>query len=233
MGWFRTTRTWLEWAEHAKLIFDVVVAILSWKLVKKLLAYVPHISSDWASIVGLLFAAGVLFLLVKLQQRGQQRQESGVQSVATTALTTGASAVDIRKALSESYNSVLQAEFETSFHTAISAYPQSEREPTLIKVIATGLISYMYYKTWWSIYKSQLLALQALNGGIMRREQVKAYYDAAVMQYPVQYRNYSFEEWISYMKGQVLILDQPGDTIGITVRGKDFLKLRGALRISS
>jgi hypothetical protein len=63
-----------------------------------------------------------------------------------------------------------------------------------------------------------------MNSKVLRREKVKTYYDNAARQYPERYANYSFEQWLSYMKGQILILEHPGDTVEITVRGRDFLK---------
>jgi len=186
-----------------------------------------HIPFDW-KFSGALFAFSAMALAIAMllaSKRGgsAQQQVSGVQTVAVLA-GGGPASVNIQAALASAYNSVLQAEFEAAFRAGLNAYPQNEREPTLIKLMATGTISYMYDRTWWTIYKSQLLALQELNSKILRREQVEAYYDAAADRYPEQYAHYSFEQWLSYMKGQVLILDQPGDAIGITVRGKDFLK---------
>jgi hypothetical protein len=50
------------------------------------------------------------------------------------------------------------------------------------------------------------------------------YYDPAAKQFSASYANYTFDQWLGYLSKRVLILDLPGDTIGITQRGKDFLK---------
>lgn len=63
----------LEWMQLAKFVADCLAAAASWKSVKKLLSYSPHISSDWASIIALLVAAGVLFGLIQWQERRPSR----------------------------------------------------------------------------------------------------------------------------------------------------------------
>jgi hypothetical protein len=68
------------------------------------------------------------------------------------------------------------------------------------------------------------LALTELNQKILRREQLQPYYDKAAQASPAVYANYPFDEWLNYMKSQLLILEHPGQTFEITVRGKDFLK---------
>lgn len=85
-------------------------------------------------------------------------------------------------------------------------------------------MSVAYDRTWLIIFRSQVLALQDLNTKILRKEQVKEYYDAAVPGSPEIYPKYTFAQWFQFLKEQSLILEHAGDTIEITVRGKDFLK---------
>lgn len=94
----------------------------------------------------------------------------------------------------------------------------------MVRFIATGVISFIHERTWLTIYRSQILALMELNRRILRREEVKSYYDSAIREYPEQYAGYSFDQWFSYLKAGPLILEHPGDTVEITVGGKDFLK---------
>jgi hypothetical protein len=102
--------------------------------------------------------------------------------------------------------------------------PQKGREALFVRFIASGLIAYMHDQTWWMIFGSQLSAMDALNSGVLRREEIEEFYNAAVRKFPGRYENYSFEQWLGFLRNRVLVLDLPGNTIGITVRGKDFLK---------
>lgn len=90
--------------------------------------------------------------------------------------------------------------------------------------LAVIIINSLYDNAWLTIYRSQVLMLTELNRGLLRREQVKTYYDDAARSNPQLYANYSFDQWLGYLRGQVLLLEHPGQTFEITVRGKDFLK---------
>lgn len=72
--------------------------------------------------------------------------------------------------------------------------------------------------------RSQTLALQEMNNQPLRIEDVGAFMTERRLTILRAYANYSFEEWLEYMKKEVLALDQRGNSIGITVRGGDFLK---------
>lgn len=227
----RGLKFYLDWAQHGYWIGN---ALLSLGLGRGLMTTVGkyiHIAADWRGVVWLIFS-GLLFWLFafirawwqKRKYNPIQQESSELQSVARAAIGGNTAALNIEKALAESYNSALQSEVETNFRNAIFTYPETERQPVAIKLLAAGLISYMYDKTWWSIYKSQILLLQDLNTKTLRIEKVKEYYDRAVEQYPAAYARYSFNQWVAYMKEQALILDQPAESVGITVRGRDFLK---------
>ena len=53
---------------------------------------------------------------------------------------------------------------------------------------------------------------------------LKKYYDKAVTDFPKTYSNYSFEEWLEYMKGRMLIAIYPTQLVELSFNGKDFLK---------
>lgn len=90
--------------------------------------------------------------------------------------------------------------------------------------LAVIIINSLYDNAWLTIYRSQVLMLTELNRSLLRSEQVKTYYDDAARSNPELYANYSFDQWLGYLRGQVLLLEHPGQTFEITVRGKDFLK---------
>ncbi len=94
----------------------------------------------------------------------------------------------------------------------------------MLQIYAGGLISYIYDTIWWTIFRSQILALEALNKRVLRIEEIEEFYKAAARQYPKEYANRSFDLWMKYLMEYSLILEQPANSIGITIRGKDFLK---------
>jgi hypothetical protein len=88
------------------------------------------------------------------------------------------------------------------------------------------VVASLHEYTWLTSFKSQLVMLLDMNGkgGYMTLAAAKGYYDKAAVEYPEIYSNYSFDQWIAYVKGQQLVLRHPSDMLEITVKGKDFLK---------
>lgn len=176
--------------------------------------------------IGLIVLAAVLNLLASRRPKfPQQGQSSPVQLVASAAARpTPPSPIDVDAFFLHSYSGQLQAETEKNVRAMVEGRPPDERVEFAIKFIATGIVSVVYDKIWMTVFRSQLLALLELNKRILRREEVKQYYDAASQEFPAEYATYKFDQWLTYMRGQLLILEHPGDTVEITVRGKDFLK---------
>jgi hypothetical protein len=176
--------------------------------------------------VGLIVTAAVLNLIAR-RNPSTQGTTTPTQMVASAAIRPAVpSPIDARAFFHDSYTGQVQKEVEQNIRAMIEGQPQGEREEFCVRFIATGLINVIYDKIWTLIFRSQLLALEELNqkNTILRREEIKPFYDAAVLTNSIFYANYSFEEWYAFMKGQGLVLDRPGDTVEITVRGKDFLK---------
>lgn len=101
-----------------------------------------------------------------------------------------------------------------------------EREKMLIKLLATSQISVAFERTYFHIFGSQIAALQFLNSvpaGFESPDTLQPFYDQAKAKHSDFYGSYSFENWLSFLQTQLLILRQK-DKIGITVRGKEFLK---------
>jgi hypothetical protein len=93
------------------------------------------------------------------------------------------------------------------------------------KFIGVGLVAYFHDITWAYIWKSQMLMLEELNrhGGIMPLAEAKKFYDQAVIDYPSNYKTYSFDQWLNFMLAQTLMIRHPSDMLEITVRGRDYL----------
>ncbi len=100
----------------------------------------------------------------------------------------------------------------------------TDREAFYVKFIATGIIGYIYDIAWAYIYRSQVLLLLELNRRIMPLAEVKTFYEKAASDNNSAYADYSFSQWLEFMKFYILIIQHESEMVEITLRGKDFLK---------
>lgn len=98
-----------------------------------------------------------------------------------------------------------------------------EREDFLLKFIGIGAFVAIYDLAWAYTLKSQILLLEELNRRALSLDEAKEFYNNAAQQSPTEYSTYSFDQWLAWLRTQVFILQQ-GTMVGITERGKDFLK---------
>jgi hypothetical protein len=123
------------------------------------------------------------------------------------------------------YYSPVTAEVENNIKIIAQQNQPGDREGFLARFIGVGYVAITYQMTWLSIFKSQLLMLTELNRRIMTpAAEAKKYYDKAAADYPSLYAQYTFEQWIDYMKGELLLIRHPSDMLEITHRGRDLLK---------
>lgn len=225
--WLKNTIATLKWMELAKFIFDIVVAISSWKFMRKVLSYVPQISSDWASVLAWFTAAGVLLLLIKWQEKKTQSSQS-LQNASTSLVIAPAPTgkFDAKDFFRLAYYSPLQADAEVNFKAAAIENQPNDTAGFYLKILGVGVVAYAYDMIWWIIFRSQLLALLELNrkNGLLPLAEMKKFYDAAASAYPEEYKEASFDAWLNYLQSNLLLLRHPSDMIEITVKGKDFLK---------
>ena len=105
-----------------------------------------------------------------------------------------------------------------------------QRNPTnhddfYLEVISTGLLAALYDSIWYPMFRSQLLALYAVNkAGVLPTAKARVFYEDAARQYPVDYADDKFERWLKFLVGNGLVIVHPSEMIEISVRGKDFLK---------
>ena len=229
MGWSARIKTALEWARLIWFVGDVVGTIASWKLTKRLVLQLFHLSEDWASTIAWVIAAFVFFFLIWLQERKKKtaEQTQAMQSATNSLVTPTPSAnLDATEFFRTSYYSPRQPEMETNVRAAATQNKPNDKESFYAKLVATGLVAYIYDRIWYTIYRSQLLALLEINrnSGLLPLAKVKAFYDEAAIKFPNDYSKVTFDEWLSYMKNNTLIIKHPSDMIEITVQGKDFLK---------
>jgi len=99
------------------------------------------------------------------------------------------------------------------------------REVDFLKAKATDFYLYWRFEqTYSAIFKSQIDALKrmASQGGKAALIEIKFYYDNAQTAYPAVYESYSFDEWLSYLESQFLII-RDGDQISLSREGHGLL----------
>lgn len=221
-------KEFFDWVAYGKLIVDIAIAFFGVSTVRAALVTFTKIPEVWLIPVEWLSGALFLWLLLRYgfawRSWGEEQRGNRGQSLAATALASTNVELDAKKILAAAYNSTLEEEIERNIDHMIADIPKNERDTIIVKYIASQTLFYVYDGVWWTIFKSQLKALEELNRRVRRIEDVRTLYADAVEQYPDFYSSYSFEQWLGYLKNNTLILDCPGDAIGITQRGTDFLK---------
>jgi hypothetical protein len=121
--------------------------------------------------------------------------------------------------------SPITAEIEKNVRIIAQQYSPNDKEAFYARLIGVGAVAYQHDVTWFTIYGSQLLAMEETNSrGIVPVADLKKHYDKAVTNYPKTYENYSFEQWLAYMKSRMLIATYPSQMVELSFNGKDFLK---------
>ena len=107
-----------------------------------------------------------------------------------------------------------------------------EAVPVLTKYFAVVYIEYLFLNIYRIIFGSQISLLDYLNTQDgQTRESSKIFYELAVSQYSDFYKSYSFDQWLGYLLGQVLLREDNG-ILMITVRGQEFLLYLTRSRLS-
>ncbi|MCH4895856.1 hypothetical protein E0494_03995 [Marinilabiliaceae bacterium JC040] len=82
-----------------------------------------------------------------------------------------------------------------------------------------------FNKIYDSIFGSQLRLLQSLNGGLSENKtSIRFFYENAKERNPKFYENYSYDQYLEYLKSFDLIIFKSDVKIEITTLGIDFLK---------
>lgn len=221
---WRKVKTFLEWARLAKFVFDLAVAGFSLNLVKKLLSYVPHLSADWARIISYVVGAIVLYALLWWQERRKAPTQEPAEQKSASNTLLNSSTFDATAFFQQSYVSTMDAEIKNNTRTAAELNNPGDRETFYLKLIAIGLPAFTYDVIWAYIFRSQVLALLELNRRILTVDQLKAFYDKAAAESPERYANYTFDQWVEFLKSNLLLILHPSGMVEVTVRAKDFLK---------
>lgn len=234
---FEKTKAVLEWLEHGRFVVEVLVGLGGGTATRALLLTRTRIPSVWVTPIWLFIAAilttlavfwgNKLFPLRTVQVTTQDPNPVAVIPAASS-LIPGASGptFNAKEFFRTAYYSTLTAEAEKNLGAIATQNEPANPQAFLLRFIGVGLVAYLHDFTWWTIFRSQLLMLLAMNGrnGYMPLTEGKDFYDKAAVQYPQIYSTYSFAQWIAYMKQQQLILQHQSNMLEITVTGKDFLK---------
>ena len=98
----------------------------------------------------------------------------------------------------------------------------------LLKTLARTFIFRQFEAVHSVIYASQLRSLMFLNiqPTLTTEAELKSrFYDTAVVNFPITYKDRAFGEWLGYLQRQALIIGKE-ERISLSLRGREFLKWR-------
>jgi len=99
-----------------------------------------------------------------------------------------------------------------------------EAVPVLVRYVASLKIAFDFEIIYGLIFGSQLNLLNYLNTQSMGQpaEALRTFYTLAASQYPQIYSGYTFEQWLGFLKDQILLREDAG-RLQVTIRGREFL----------
>ena len=178
-----------------------------------------------AVIAMLLFQKPIVRFVDRAKKIGTTGIEAGASDQDTAKSEVGPSAADEFARL---FDNQLLVEREESIRTElvrIVGADQTQKEKTLIRIIAAQAIRQQFDTTYRTIWGSQLNALEITNatpGGVPLGV-FETLYNQAVARHKELYANYSFGQWLEYMESHLLSIRED-DKIYITLTGREFLK---------
>lgn len=112
---------------------------------------------------------------------------------------------------------------EQNLAPSLEGLPDGEKIRALMRFFASSLWGYMAMRTYHLIFGSQISALRFLSQrGLIPRNALRPFYEAAATRHQAFYQAYSYDQWLGFMQIHTLVLFE-GDSVGITVRGQEFL----------
>jgi hypothetical protein len=214
------TKRGLDWLQHGYLLVQIGGSIGVGKAIQAALVTYTHIPPIWVTPLWLLASAVMMTLLIYLGNKiGAPIQGKGSQSQALVGAPTTA-AVQVEKYFNR-IDPTFSGEVEAAVRQAAVQAP--DRETYLIRGLTVALIYVQFESAWFNIFASQIKALQHLNNEQLKREGIFPFYSEAANANAATYATYSFDQWLGFLRSNTLIRED-GDLIGITVKGRDFLK---------
>jgi hypothetical protein len=206
-----------NWLEHGYLLVQIGVAVGVGKLVQAVLLSYTRLPGLYVSAIWWLSGAIVLATFVIVGQRWHSRGAKIVQATDSAGTVQQLEAIE---QVYRTYDNQMLNDTESLFQASANKYrPGDERDGFLIRTLASIAILAFFESTWYSIFASQIKALERLNKEVLKMEDLLPYFQENIDKRP----QYSFESWFGFLKQQVL-LRQDGHNIMITIRGKEFLR---------
>lgn len=180
--------------------------------------------------LGLLTLAGVVWLIgrkksVPVPQSQAPEMIPGIPSLSALLGQSSSVDFDAKKFFALAYYSPVTAELEKNIKAIAQKNSPNDKEAFYARFIGVGAVAYQHDVTWFIIYGSQLAAMEEMNSlGLIPVADLKKHYDEAVVKFPKTYQNYSFEQWLAFMKERLLIAVYPSQMVELSFNGKDFLK---------
>jgi hypothetical protein len=220
MAWtWSRVDSYLSWLEHGWLLIQIAGSIGLGKLIEALLKMKTTIPPLYITAIWWLATASILALLLWIGRIVRNRKPPVMQTVTTTTDRGGVNLQEVEK-LYEANKGPVLTECEDSLRVQAEQFRAgNERDTFLIRNLSLVIVIAFFEATWYSIFGSQIRALERLNKGVAKIEDLHLYYNQDLDQRP----QYPFEAWFGYLKNQILIR-QDGFNLNITVRGKEFLK---------
>ncbi len=122
--------------------------------------------------------------------------------------------------LIKTYITFLKPQLEESYNH----YPGTDKTEFLYAKISEIYLAWSFEKIYSRIFESQIQTLKFLciNGYNSEKSEILKFYNIAKEHFPELYTNYSFENWLDFMKNQsVISID--GDNINLTSEGQGFI----------
>jgi hypothetical protein len=172
---------------------------------KKMLYLIPNIP-DWLVWVVIIVVCTVAFVFVAtIHPPPHTAQISSLPQVAA-GVTDSAQYANVDD-FYKTYDNSLLADTEKNVRAQSGRYaPGIDRENFLIRLLSTVTIVAFFEWTWQSIFRSQLLGLEAVNKQPMRIEGLRPFYNNALNpQGSFPFVNYPFTSWLSFLIDDYII----------------------------
>lgn len=221
----------LDWLHHAYWIREFLLSSGIWSGVTIWAVKHAYISSAYkwpaiAILVGISMSAFAIIRGVLSKRKHPERVQNSASLTPGTQAETLPAGVDAKEFFRVAYRTNLEDEVRKNIR--ILAHHESPNDPEefYLKFIGVGFVHAVSDNIWFSMFKSQLLALMELNrnNGLLPIAKMRAFYDKAAAEYPIEYAGDNFDRWMSFLTSNVLLKIHPSEMVEITVKGKDFLK---------
>lgn len=231
--WFGANPIW----DFVKLIGGSSLVTSLWNV---LVSEFHHAPVDWYLFLGLVVFGFLLLGIARWhdQQKATTTSQAppsssqasaqivaGIPHVSSLTGRTPDITFDPRVFFAQAHFSTLTAEVENNIKIVAQQYYPNDKEAFYARLIGVGMVTFQHDQIWLVIFGSQLKALYELSSrGVIPLSDLEKHYEKAVLDYPLVYKNYSFEQWVAYMTANGLIVTYPSLMAEISYKGQDFLK---------